>query len=343
MPSSSELNRDWRGIDKSTNVLSFPQIEPFGPVSGILGDIILARETLEREATEHGKSASRITSPISWSMASSTFWAMITWTTTRPLSWKGSRPRFWPPWGWRTPTTEDLHDQLSMSDSTADLEARTGGAIRTSVDHRPCACAGAIADHAAQGACSPSAPSRCATTSKSRSNPRPPARPPTSPPPSATILQNVLSLGEKRVEDVMVPRADIEAIDTESTPGRHDRAIPPGRPLAHPGLYRQHRQHHRLHPRQGRAAPHHRDRHRSRQGSAGQAGLDRAQAQAGQARPRAHGALRAAADAGGRSAPADAVEARPHGHRHRRIWRHRRRRHHRGSARSRGRRDRGRA
>ena len=47
-----ELNRDWRGIDKPTNVLSFPQIEPFGPVAGILGDIILARETLEREAIE---------------------------------------------------------------------------------------------------------------------------------------------------------------------------------------------------------------------------------------------------------------------------------------------------
>ncbi len=50
------LNRDWRGIDKSTNVLSFPQIEPFGPVSGILGDIILARETLVREAEEQGVS-----------------------------------------------------------------------------------------------------------------------------------------------------------------------------------------------------------------------------------------------------------------------------------------------
>ena len=48
------LNRDWRGIDKPTNVLSFPQIEPFGPVSGIVGDIILARETLEREAAEQG-------------------------------------------------------------------------------------------------------------------------------------------------------------------------------------------------------------------------------------------------------------------------------------------------
>lgn len=50
------LNRDWRGIDKTTNVLSFPQIEPFGPVSGLLGDIILARETLEREATEQDTS-----------------------------------------------------------------------------------------------------------------------------------------------------------------------------------------------------------------------------------------------------------------------------------------------
>lgn len=49
-----ELNRDWRGMDKSTNVLSFPQIKPFGPVVGILGDIILARETLEREAAEMG-------------------------------------------------------------------------------------------------------------------------------------------------------------------------------------------------------------------------------------------------------------------------------------------------
>ena len=50
------LNRDWRGIDKSTNVLSFPQIEPFGPVSGLLGDIILARETVVQEATEQGVS-----------------------------------------------------------------------------------------------------------------------------------------------------------------------------------------------------------------------------------------------------------------------------------------------
>ncbi|WP_240231333.1 rRNA maturation RNase YbeY [Devosia lacusdianchii] len=51
-----ELNRQWRGKDSSTNVLSFPQIEPFGPVVGILGDITLARETLEREAADQGTS-----------------------------------------------------------------------------------------------------------------------------------------------------------------------------------------------------------------------------------------------------------------------------------------------
>ena len=50
-----ELNRQWRGIDKPTNVLSFPQIEPFEPIVGILGDIVLARETLEREAAELDK------------------------------------------------------------------------------------------------------------------------------------------------------------------------------------------------------------------------------------------------------------------------------------------------
>ncbi|MHA6299670.1 rRNA maturation RNase YbeY [Devosia sp. CAU 1758] len=51
-----ELNAQWRGKDSATNVLSFPQIEPFGPVMGLLGDITLARETLEREALDLGKS-----------------------------------------------------------------------------------------------------------------------------------------------------------------------------------------------------------------------------------------------------------------------------------------------
>ena len=51
-----DLNQQWRGKDSPTNVLSFPQIEPFGPVVGILGDITMARETLEREAADQGTS-----------------------------------------------------------------------------------------------------------------------------------------------------------------------------------------------------------------------------------------------------------------------------------------------
>lgn len=47
-----KLNAEWRQKDRSTNVLSFPQIEPFAPVEGLIGDISLARETIEREAEE---------------------------------------------------------------------------------------------------------------------------------------------------------------------------------------------------------------------------------------------------------------------------------------------------
>jgi probable rRNA maturation factor len=37
-------------------VLSFPQLAPFSPLTGLVGDISLARETLDREAQELGKS-----------------------------------------------------------------------------------------------------------------------------------------------------------------------------------------------------------------------------------------------------------------------------------------------
>lgn len=44
------LNRQWRGKEGSTNVLSFPQLEAGEPFGGLLGDLSLAFETLEREA-----------------------------------------------------------------------------------------------------------------------------------------------------------------------------------------------------------------------------------------------------------------------------------------------------
>lgn len=50
------LNRNWRQIDKATNVLSFPAAAP--KVTGVpplLGDVIVAYETLAREAAEEEK------------------------------------------------------------------------------------------------------------------------------------------------------------------------------------------------------------------------------------------------------------------------------------------------
>jgi probable rRNA maturation factor len=55
------LNKTWRGIDKPTNVLSFPAPEPAGAASPpgaprMLGDIAIAYETTRQEADEEGKS-----------------------------------------------------------------------------------------------------------------------------------------------------------------------------------------------------------------------------------------------------------------------------------------------
>ena len=44
------LNRDWRKIDKPTNVLSFPAAQQAG--GKLLGDIVIAYETLAREAED---------------------------------------------------------------------------------------------------------------------------------------------------------------------------------------------------------------------------------------------------------------------------------------------------
>jgi probable rRNA maturation factor len=54
-----DLNRTWRGKDAPTNVLSFPAADPSVqvPVGAplLLGDVVLAFETLRREAMEQGK------------------------------------------------------------------------------------------------------------------------------------------------------------------------------------------------------------------------------------------------------------------------------------------------
>jgi probable rRNA maturation factor len=54
------LNRSWRGVDRSTNVLAFPGWEPGRPAPPdapvLLGDVVLAFETVKRETEEQDKS-----------------------------------------------------------------------------------------------------------------------------------------------------------------------------------------------------------------------------------------------------------------------------------------------
>jgi probable rRNA maturation factor len=50
------LNREWRGVDRPTDVLSFPQREPGTerkPRADALGDVVISVETAARQAAEH--------------------------------------------------------------------------------------------------------------------------------------------------------------------------------------------------------------------------------------------------------------------------------------------------
>ena len=54
------LNNNWRGIDKPTNVLSFPALQPTGPAGPddaprMLGDIAIAYQTTRKEADDEEK------------------------------------------------------------------------------------------------------------------------------------------------------------------------------------------------------------------------------------------------------------------------------------------------
>ena len=52
-----ELNRDWRGIDRATDVLAFP-MDPGGETSGerLLGDVVISVETARRQASRRALS-----------------------------------------------------------------------------------------------------------------------------------------------------------------------------------------------------------------------------------------------------------------------------------------------
>ena len=52
---SQHLNREYRGIDKPTNVLSFPFETPPEIKLNLLGDLIICRQVVEKESIEQNK------------------------------------------------------------------------------------------------------------------------------------------------------------------------------------------------------------------------------------------------------------------------------------------------
>ncbi|CAK1691849.1 rRNA maturation RNase YbeY [Vibrio crassostreae] len=52
---SHQLNHEYRGKDKPTNVLSFPFEAPPGIELDLLGDLIICRQVVEKEAEEQNK------------------------------------------------------------------------------------------------------------------------------------------------------------------------------------------------------------------------------------------------------------------------------------------------
>ena len=52
---SQQLNNDYRGKDKPTNVLSFPFQNPPGITLPLLGDLVICKQVVEKEAIEQNK------------------------------------------------------------------------------------------------------------------------------------------------------------------------------------------------------------------------------------------------------------------------------------------------
>ncbi len=52
---SQQLNNDYRGKDKPTNVLSFPFQNPPGITLPLLGDLVICKPVVEKEAVEQNK------------------------------------------------------------------------------------------------------------------------------------------------------------------------------------------------------------------------------------------------------------------------------------------------
>lgn len=84
---SHELNLTYRGMDKPTNVLSFPFEVPPEIELPLLGDLIICRQVVEREAAEQEK-PKKNTGRIWSSTAACICWVMTTSKTMKQKRWK---------------------------------------------------------------------------------------------------------------------------------------------------------------------------------------------------------------------------------------------------------------
>ena len=109
---AARLNRTWRGKDAPTNVLAFALTDPDEPpppgAPVLLGDVVLAFETVAREAAEQRKPLGRPSRPSrrAWRPAPA---RLRSRERCRGRDrWKRARPRYSPGWGCRTPYRDTM-------------------------------------------------------------------------------------------------------------------------------------------------------------------------------------------------------------------------------------------
>ncbi len=103
---SRRLDREYRGKDQPTNVLSFPSSPEERVATGILGDLVICAPVVAREAREQRKTLRARTGPTWWCTARCTCWTTTTSARAMPARWRRSRWKSCADWGFMTRTLE---------------------------------------------------------------------------------------------------------------------------------------------------------------------------------------------------------------------------------------------
>ena len=115
---SHELNLTYRGKDKSTNVLSFPFEAPPGIEMPLLGDLIICRQVVEKEAQEQGKPLEARWAPW-WCTEACIYSATTISKTMKRRKWNPSKQRLCLLWAMRIRTLPRRLQNSSLPDGGA--------------------------------------------------------------------------------------------------------------------------------------------------------------------------------------------------------------------------------